>query len=177
MAVKAEVDRARRKPACHQLGRRWHSAQDAFLAEAWKNGASAAEIAAKLGRSPQAIRHRVHHLDLCRWKNLAGRSDGRLVSSLTAEELGALVDAFRRGEPIIDIAEKLNRAESTVRSHLKKLGLKRRRAPRRRMKRRCLQCHQMFWSEGPHNRRCGSCKQSDNEDQILGYPAGVFWTA
>ena len=177
MEVEAEMGLPREKRACRQSGRRWHSAEDACLAEAWKKGRSAAEIASKLGRSPQAIRHRVHHLDLCRWKNQAGRRDGRAVSGLTEEELETLLDAFRRGAPIIDIAERLNRAESTVRSYLKKLGLKRPRVSRRRTKRRCLQCHRLFWSEGPHNRRCGPCKQTDNEDQILGYPAGVFWAA
>ena len=177
MAAEAESERASGKRLRRKSARRWQPAEDMYLAEAWRSGRSATEIAIKLARSPQAVRHRVHHLDLCRWRNRAERSGGKTGSGLTVEELSTLVDAFRRGEPIIDIAERLNRAESTVRSHLKRLGLRRRRAPRRRMKRTCLQCHRLFWSEGAHNRRCGDCKQTDNEDQILGQPAGIFWAA
>lgn len=140
------------------MTRRWSPAEDRAVTKRWRAGASAVEISAEFGRTPDAVRSRVKLLGICRWVN----------TPVSPEEIEFLVDAFRRNEPIDVIAQQVGRGESTVRAHIKRLGLTRPRLRTRKTKRECMCCGRVFLSWGNGNRLCSECREKS--PTILGHP-------
>lgn len=103
---------------------RWTDAEDAALAALVKAKVGPKRIAAEVGRSLQAVYHRMDHL------RLAGvLTEERTHRPYTVEELDALREHWQAGKRIREIAVALGRSESSVREQVKRIGLSGTRTP------------------------------------------------
>jgi DNA-binding Lrp family transcriptional regulator len=103
---------------------RWTDAEDEALAALVKARVGPKRIAAEVGRSLQAVYHRMDHL------RLAGvLTEERTHRPYTVEELDALRAHWQAGKRIREIAVALGRSESSVREQVKRIGLSGTRTP------------------------------------------------
>lgn len=102
-----------------------------------------------------------------------GKDDKDKSGSWTDAEIRSLVDMWQKNEKNSDIAKKLKRSANAISVKASRIGL----PPKDKivemtssMKvRSCLRCRSQFFSDGPGNRICGACKNSDDWKTGGGY--------
>lgn len=93
--------------------------------------------------------------------------------SWSDSEIQALVKMWKEGAKNSDIAKKLNRSPNAVSVKASRIGL----PPKDKITemkatmkvRSCLRCRSQFFSDGPGNRICGGCKNTDEWKTGGGY--------
>jgi hypothetical protein len=124
-SVEACRTRARRLgwEASYELTR-WTDAEDEALATFVAAKVGPKRIAAEVGRSLQAVLHRMQHLKLT-----GAIATEKSHHGYTLEEMDALREGWQAGARIREIAAALGRAESSVRVQIRRLGLTGTRTP------------------------------------------------
>lgn len=107
--------------------RRWTPEEDAYLRQAWAEGASIGDMCAHLNRRDRLVRCRLVYLDIADHAILDGQA---LPPELAhqglpwyPEEIGMLQHMYRQGRSLEDMALTLRRAPAVVRNRLEMLGL------------------------------------------------------
>jgi DNA-binding Lrp family transcriptional regulator len=103
---------------------RWTDVEDAALAQFVAARVGPKRIAEEVGRSLQAVYHRMQHLKLT-----GAIATETSHHGYTLEEMDALRARWQAGERIREIAVALGRAESSVRVQIRRLGLTGTRTP------------------------------------------------
>jgi hypothetical protein len=73
-------------------------------------------------------------------------------------------EALKRYETWQQIADHFQVDAETVKRWWNKTHVSTKYMRRFDKERKCLLCMKMFWSEGPHNRRCGDCNSHPPQD-------------
>lgn len=102
-----------------------------------------------------------------------GKNDKDKSGSWTDAEIRSLVDMWQKNEKNSDIAKKLKRSANAISVKASRIGL----PPKDKIEemtssmkvRSCLRCRSQFFSDGPGNRICGACKNSDDWKTGGGY--------
>lgn len=170
--------------------RPWTDVDNRALIDLWPRVGSIVLIALELERSSSSVQTQASRLGLPR-RSEGNDRHRRKWTPEDVTALDVAVRASRREDgriPICEVADEVGRSIDAVAARLSeslggeeelfRIVLVTRKPPAARKPipaatavdprkvgkmRPCMSCSKMFWSEGAHNRRCGTCKSSESE--------------